>query len=67
VVVAASLHIVAGRAYYMMINARTQLEAMATGRKVNYMTAEEAETVANQDGFERAWTLWVAKERAAAK
>jgi hypothetical protein len=40
---------------------------MATGRKVNYMTAEEAETVANQDGFERAWTLWVAKERAAAK
>ncbi len=64
VVVAPSLHIVAGRAYYMMIDARTQLEAMATGKKVNYMTAEEAETVANQDGFERAWTLWAAKEKA---
>jgi HCOMODA/2-hydroxy-3-carboxy-muconic semialdehyde decarboxylase len=65
VVVAPSLHVVTGRAYYMMINARTQLEAMATGRKVNYMTAEEAETVANQDGFERAWTLWAEKEKAA--
>lgn len=67
VVVAPSLHVVAGRAYYMMINARAQLQAMAISKKVNYMTAEEADTVANQDGFERAWALWAAKEKAGAK
>ena len=65
VVVASSLHIVAGRAYYMMINARTQLQAMAIGGKdVVYMTEQEAETVAAQDGFERAWTLWASKQKA---
>jgi HCOMODA/2-hydroxy-3-carboxy-muconic semialdehyde decarboxylase len=63
VVVADSLHVVAGRAYYMMINAKTQLQAMAMSKKVVYMTAEEAETVAAQDGFERAWTLWASKQK----
>ena len=63
VVVADSLHVVAGRAYYMMINARTQLQAMEISKKVTYLTPEEAETVAAQDGFERAWTLWSAKEK----
>jgi HCOMODA/2-hydroxy-3-carboxy-muconic semialdehyde decarboxylase len=65
VVVADSLHVVAGRAYYMMINARTQLEAMAIGgKRVVYLNQEEAETVAAQDGFERAWALWASKEKA---
>ena len=63
VVVAPSLHVVAGRAYYMMINARTQIQAMAMSKKVVYMTADEAETVAAQDGFERAWTLWASKQK----
>jgi ribulose-5-phosphate 4-epimerase/fuculose-1-phosphate aldolase len=64
VVVADSLHVVAGRAYYMMINARTQLQAMAAGGKdVVYLNQKEAETVAAQDGFERAWTLWTSEQR----
>jgi HCOMODA/2-hydroxy-3-carboxy-muconic semialdehyde decarboxylase len=64
VVVADSLHIVAGRAYYMMINARTQLQAMAIGgKRVVYLNQQEAETVAAQDGFERAWTLWASQQK----
>jgi ribulose-5-phosphate 4-epimerase/fuculose-1-phosphate aldolase len=66
VVVADSVHVVAGRAYYMMINAKVQMQAMAMatgGRKVTYFTPEEAATSANQDGFERAWMLWAAKQK----
>jgi len=64
VVVADSLHVVAGRAYYMTINAKTQLQAMAIGGKdVVYLNAQEAETVAAQDGFERAWTLWASQQK----
>ncbi len=59
VVVADSLHVVVGRAYYMGINARTQLQAIQLGAgKVTYMEPEEARKSANQDGFERAWTYW---------
>jgi ribulose-5-phosphate 4-epimerase/fuculose-1-phosphate aldolase len=64
VVVADSLHVVAGRAYYMTVNAKTQLQAMAIGGKdVVYLNAQEAETVAAQDGFERAWTLWASEQK----
>jgi HCOMODA/2-hydroxy-3-carboxy-muconic semialdehyde decarboxylase len=64
VVVADSLHVVVGRAYYMTVNAKTQLQAMAVGGKdVVYMNTQEAETVAAQDGFERAWTYWAAKQK----
>lgn len=59
VVVADSLHVVVGRAYYMGINARTELQAIQLGGgKVTYMEPEEARKSANQDGFERAWTYW---------
>jgi ribulose-5-phosphate 4-epimerase/fuculose-1-phosphate aldolase len=65
VVVADSLHVVAGRAYYMTVNAKTQLQAMAIGGKdVVYMNPQEAETVAAQDGFERAWTVWASQQKA---
>lgn len=65
VVVADSLHVVAGRAYYMTVNAKTQLAAMAIGGKdVVYMDAKEAEAVGAQDGFERAWTYWASKQKA---
>lgn len=63
VVVADSLHVVTGRAYYMMINARAQLQAMSLSRKVTYLSPAEAATVAEQDGFERAWALWAAKQK----
>jgi len=59
VVVAPSLHVVAGRSYYMMVSARVQLEAMQIGGgKITYLEPEEARKAAPQDGFERAWALW---------
>jgi ribulose-5-phosphate 4-epimerase/fuculose-1-phosphate aldolase len=59
VVVAPSLHVVAGRAYYMTVNARVQAQAMQlSGGKVTYLEQEEARKAAPQDGFERAWALW---------
>jgi len=66
VVVAPSLHVVAGRAYYMTVNARVQAQAMQmSGGKVTYLEQEEARKAAPQDGFERAWALW--KETASGK
>ena len=59
VVVAPSIHVVAGRSYYMMVNAKVQMEAMQIGGgKVTYLEPEEARQAAPQDGFERAWALW---------
>ena len=59
VVVGSSLHIAVGRAYYMTIDARTELQAISIGGSgVTYLAPEEAEKAAPQDGFERAWTLW---------
>ena len=59
VVVAPSLHVVAGRAYYMTLNARIQAQAMQLGAgKVTYLEQEEARKAAPQDGYERAWALW---------
>lgn len=59
VVVAPSLHVVAGRSYYMMVSAKIQMEALQIGGgKVTYLEPEEARKAAPQDGFERAWALW---------
>jgi len=57
-VVALSLHIVVGRAYYMNLNARLQAQAIALGGKVTYLDPEEAKKASAQDGFERAWEYW---------
>jgi len=65
VVVAASLHVVVGRAYYMNLNAKLQLEAIQLGGSVTYLDPEEAKKTGAQDGFERAWDYW--KHRANAK
>jgi ribulose-5-phosphate 4-epimerase/fuculose-1-phosphate aldolase len=62
VVVAPSLHVVVGRAYYMNMNARLQREATLLGGQVTYLETEEARKAAPQDGFERAWAFW--KQRA---
>ena len=62
VVAGPSLHITTGRAYYMMVNARLQLQAMTLGGgKVTYLDPEEAKKATLQDGFERAWTFWKSK------
>lgn len=59
VVVADSLHVVVGRAYYMNVNARELLQALQVpGAKITYIEPNEATTMAAQDGYERAWTLW---------
>ena len=59
VVVAPSLHVVAGRSYYMMVNARVQAQALQLGGgKVTYLEPDEAAKAAPQDGYERAWDLW---------
>ena len=62
VIVGPSLHVVVGRAYYMTVDARTELQALAIGGgNVTYLSPEEADKAAPQDGFERAWTLWKEK------
>jgi ribulose-5-phosphate 4-epimerase/fuculose-1-phosphate aldolase len=59
VVVAPSLHVVAGRAYYMTVNARVEAQAIQLGGgKVTYLEDEEARKAAPQDGYERSWDLW---------
>jgi ribulose-5-phosphate 4-epimerase/fuculose-1-phosphate aldolase len=66
VVVAPSLHVVVGRAYYMTMNARIQAQAIQLGGgRVSYLEDEEARKAAPQDGYERAWDLW--KHTVAAK
>ncbi len=67
VVVGDSLHVVTGRSYFMVVNARVQQQAMqlSGGNKLNYLEKEEAFKSGTQDGYERAWTLW--KQEASAK
>ena len=53
------LHVVVGEAYYTMINARLQTQALQLGAgKVNYLSEDEARMAGAQDGFERSWILW---------
>jgi ribulose-5-phosphate 4-epimerase/fuculose-1-phosphate aldolase len=59
--VAPSLHVAVGRAYYTMMNARLQAEALRLNPNPNYLSTEEATRTAAQDGFERAWALWKAE------
>ena len=65
VVVASSLHVVVGRAYYMNLNARLQLQALQVCAPITYLEPEEARKAAPQDGYERSWALW--KHQAEAK
>jgi ribulose-5-phosphate 4-epimerase/fuculose-1-phosphate aldolase len=56
-VVATSLHLVVGKAYYLNVNARLQMQAMQIGGgKVSYLNPEEANNSA-QD-YERSWDFW---------
>jgi HCOMODA/2-hydroxy-3-carboxy-muconic semialdehyde decarboxylase len=66
VTVGPSLHVLVGRAYYMMVNARIQAQAMQVGGgKVTYLEPDEARKASAQDGYERAWDLW--KQQASGK
>jgi ribulose-5-phosphate 4-epimerase/fuculose-1-phosphate aldolase len=58
-VVAPSLHVVAGRSYYMSVNAKAQQQAILLGGgKVTYLDPGEARKALPQDGYERSWELW---------
>ena len=62
VVVGPSLHVAVGRAYYMTVDARAEQQAIELGGKeVTYLSLQEAEKAAPQDGFERVWILWKSK------
>jgi ribulose-5-phosphate 4-epimerase/fuculose-1-phosphate aldolase len=66
VVVAPGLHVVAGRSYYLSVNARAQQQAILLGGgKVTYLDPGEARKALPQDGYERSWELW--KQQVAAK
>ena len=57
VIAAPSLHQVVGRAYYLDLNARLQLQTIQLGgRQVSYLDAAEAKN-ATQD-YERSWEFW---------
>ena len=59
VVVAPGLHVVAGRSYYLSMNAKVQQQAIALGGgKVTYLDPGEARKALPQDGYERSWELW---------
>ena len=55
VVAAPTLHIAAGWAYYMSLNARLQWQALLANTAVSYLDPEEAKKAAMQDGYERYW------------
>jgi ribulose-5-phosphate 4-epimerase/fuculose-1-phosphate aldolase len=55
VITGPSLHVVVGRAYYMVFNAHAQLQAVSLGGSIKFLDPEEARKSAAQDGFERAW------------
>jgi ribulose-5-phosphate 4-epimerase/fuculose-1-phosphate aldolase len=55
VVVAPSLHMAAGRAYYMALNARLEWQALLVGSPILYLDPEEARKSSAQDGYERFW------------
>src|SRR5437868_11362135 len=62
-VVAPSIKLVTGRAYYTMVNAKAQAQAIALfgANNVTYLDPGEAAKAGDQDGFERGWTFWSGK------
>ena len=63
-VVGPSIHVVVSRAIYTEENAKLQMQALALGGPLNYLTpaeGEKVETLANSGGLWRVWNMWVAK------
>jgi ribulose-5-phosphate 4-epimerase/fuculose-1-phosphate aldolase len=63
VVVADSIPNVVGRAIYLDLNARIQLQAIALGGPITEISAEEARKYAASDNYSRAWELWKKKAK----
>ena len=60
-VVASSLPVVVGRSVYLKMNAELQLQAVALGGPIEFLSDDEARLAAPLDGYERAWELWKRK------
>jgi ribulose-5-phosphate 4-epimerase/fuculose-1-phosphate aldolase len=60
VVVGPTVPIAVGRAVYLEINAREQMQAIALGGKVTYLDPEEGKQSV-VEGYRRAWELWRGK------
>ena len=59
-VVATSLHLVVGKAYYLNLNARLQMQAMQLGGgKVTISMRGEAKN--SPQDYERSWDFWKAR------
>jgi HCOMODA/2-hydroxy-3-carboxy-muconic semialdehyde decarboxylase len=59
-VVGDSLPQVVGRCYFMQVNAKMQAQAMALGREITFLSAEESRKTAGNT-YDRAWELWKRK------
>ena len=60
-VVGPSLPYVVGRSIYLERGAKMQMEAIALGGKVNYLSAEEGRKIEARRDYIRAWELWKRK------
>lgn len=65
VIVAAAVPRVVARSIYLQTNAALQLQAMAMGSEITYLSSEEAlrveKDVWDENGFLKAWELWKKK------
>jgi HCOMODA/2-hydroxy-3-carboxy-muconic semialdehyde decarboxylase len=61
VVVGPSLQAAVGRAYYMNLNARMQVQTILLGGKVNYLEAGDAPAASASSEFDTAWEFWKQK------
>lgn len=58
VIVGSSLREAVGRSVYLQINAQLQMQAIALGGKVEYLSPEESRKSGVPDDYERAWSNW---------
>ena len=63
VVVADTIPNVVGRAIYLDLNARIQLQAIELGGPITEVSPEEARKYAESDNYSRAWELWKKKAK----
>ena len=61
VIVGSSLRQAVGRSVYLGLNARLQMQAIALGGKVEYLSPEESRKSGAPDDYRRAWSDWKRK------
>jgi ribulose-5-phosphate 4-epimerase/fuculose-1-phosphate aldolase len=61
VIVGSSLCQAVGRSVYLQLNAQLQMQAIALGGKVEYLSPEESIKSGAPDDYQRAWSLWKRK------